>query len=104
MGFRVLLSFRLAFLAICGGIVMSGLYPPVDAQQTTMQVITVTDAKQDKDISFLAQRIDNVEKVTERNALDIAGLHGEERIFGSILTLLSGISIVIQVKKKAPGA
>lgn len=82
---------------------MTGMYPPVDAQQTTIPVITVTDAQQDKDISFLAQRIDSVEKVTERNALDIAGLHGEERIFGSILTLLSGLSIIIQVKKKPQG-
>lgn len=103
MGFRTLLGIRMAFLAICGGVVMSGMYPPVSAQQTTMQVITVTDAKQDKDISFLAQRIDNVERVTERNALDIAGLHGEERLFGSLLTLLSGVSIVLQVKKKAAG-
>ena len=88
-----------------------GHYPPAYPQQMqTVQVPVITneDVKQDTNIDRINQHLNETDARVERESeiltkasLDIAGMQGEERIFGSVLGLLSSISIGLQVKRKA---
>jgi hypothetical protein len=100
---------KIAFLIVCLVITFGGHYPPSHAQMQTVQIPVVTneDVKQDTNIDLINQHLNatdaRLQREAERsdnNALDIAGMKGEERIIGAVLTLLSGVSIVLQVRRK----
>lgn len=92
---------RSLILAVCIYASLSGKYPPAHAQTT----MSAEDATQDANISALNKHIENTdanvlrqEAALSTNALAIAEMQGEERVFFSILGVLTSVSIVIQVK------
>lgn len=99
------------FLSVCLFMAFGGHYPPAHAQLTqTVQipVITNEDVRQDTNINMLNDhinatdaRIQRESDILNKAALDIAGMQGEERIFGSVLGLLSSVSIGLQIKRKS---
>jgi hypothetical protein len=99
------------FLSVCLFMAFGGHYPPAHAQLTqTVQipVITNEDVRQDTNITMLNEHINATDVRVQRDAdilqnaaLDIAGMKGEERIFGSVLGLLSSVSIGLQIKRKS---
>jgi len=87
-------------LSICAA--LAGQYPPALAQSTTAE-----DATQDANISAINKHLEatdaNVlrqETALSLNAMQVAELQGEERVFFGVLGLLTSVSIIIQVKKK----
>jgi len=107
---NVNLGIKLSILLVCLVMAFGGHYPPAHAQ--TMQtvqvpVITNEDVRQDTNIDLINQHLNATDARLQRqwdisntNALDIAGMKGEERIIGVVLSLLSGVSIVLQVRRK----
>jgi len=97
-----MLALRLAILVISGIAALSGKYPPTASAQSA---ISAEDATQDANISSLNKHIESTDANVLRqetalniNAMAIAELQGEERVFFGILSILTGASIVIQVK------
>jgi hypothetical protein len=107
MRFRVSLGLKIIFVCICAWVVVSGRYPPLEAQ-AVVPVLTVEDAVQDHSIANLEKQIEQM-KLTEQNQWNaiqtngnlIAGMQGEERGIGALLLLIQIASIVFQVRKKA---
>lgn len=97
-------SLKCAILGMCLFAAMDGKYPPVLAQQHEM---SAEDATQDANITELNKHLENTDRnvsslqsAGNSNALAIAEMQGEERVFFTILGILSGAGIVLQVKTK----
>jgi hypothetical protein len=95
---------RIAVLIVCAYGSWSGIYPPAHAQASIMNA---EDATQDANIAGLNKHIDNTDANVLRqeaalniNAMAVAELQGEVRVFFAVLGLLTGTSLVIQVRAK----
>jgi hypothetical protein len=109
---HILLGVKIAFLSVCLLAVFSGHHPPVLAQTQhvkvqTVPVIKTEDALQDRDIADINRHLEVTDGTVEANrkALELQGnqisaIHGEIEAFGLLLTVLSIVAIVIQIKKK----
>ena len=97
-----------SFALVCLAIVFDGRNPPVHAQQVPeisvyrMNEIDKHLESTDKHVESTEAQMSRQWEAIQKNSIDIAGMQGEQRIIGSILALLSGVSIVIQVRKKTP--
>jgi hypothetical protein len=108
---HVQIGCKLIVLAICMFVAFGGNYPPATAQvakQGIVPVLTVEDAVQDAHIGEINDHLKATDAevarnwaVLQKNAEDISGMQGEERGIGGVLGLLSGIQIVLQIRKKA---
>jgi hypothetical protein len=94
---------RSVILAVCICASLAGKYPPAFAQSG----MTPEDATQDANIAAINKHLESTdanvlrqETALNLNAMQIAELQGEERVFFGVLGVLTSISIVIQVKKK----
>jgi hypothetical protein len=99
---------KTAVLATCLYAALAGKYPPVLAQRLE---ISAEDATQDATIAEINKHLENTDRnlaslqnADNVNALAIAEMQGLEKACFAILAVLSGTSIVLQVKWKKGSA
>lgn len=107
------LGLKLAFLAISMCMMISGHYPPAQAQTQRVfaqfvSPLSAEDVGQDHDIIALNLHIAHTDALVEGNTAalqeygkQLAGISGEERAFGTLLTFLTIVQLVMSRKKAA---
>jgi hypothetical protein len=105
---KLVFLIKFATLAVCLFVAFSGHYPPLAAQILPPPVLTYEDAIQDHDIAQVNKHIEATDARVQKQgeslnilANEMAGLQGEERIIGAVLSLLSGGGIILQLRKKS---
>lgn len=99
---RWLLSFRIASLVFALGLAFSGKYPPARAQKTTCSSPECISQRLDGIDDHLKEDDGKIQRQWERTtATDTAQTHleGVMEGFGTLLTLMVGGSITLQVRK-----
>lgn len=105
---KISIGLKILFIAICMVVMLSGEYPPAQAQPSIVPVLTVEDAVQDHSIASIEKEQESQKQTlqaqwtaVQTNGNLIAGMQGEERGIGALLLLIQIASIVFQVRKKA---
>jgi hypothetical protein len=103
---HALTSVKAIILAVCLFTAFGGHYPPMFAQKSyrieTFPILTTEDAMQDDHILAINSSIKALQEQAARQDSDIAFMHGEERIIGGLLSLLTAGGLVLQFRQKKP--
>lgn len=100
---RFIAIMRASVVTLCLSVVFGGRYPPLLAQPS----LSVEDAVQDTNIRALNEHLSDTDSRVQKqwdatNSLrnDMTAIQTEERVFGSLITLLAGSGLILQVRKK----